>query len=147
MVRPLILWMIGGLIYTLLEIVTRGRSHWTMFIVGGLCFYLIGLINEVIPWKMAFWKQCVIGSFVVTGSNLFRLYRKLVAWLERLDYSNMPQSSGTDMLAVSLLWVLVSGIAVILDDHLRYWLFGEESHITSCFRSCVLLFLWQEVTP
>ena len=67
MVRPLILWMIGGLIYTLLEIVTRGRSHWTMFIVGGLCFYLIGLINEVIPWEMAFWKQCIIGSFVVTG--------------------------------------------------------------------------------
>ena len=42
----------GGSIYVLLELVLRGRSHWTMFLLGGLCFVLIGLLNEVIPWEM-----------------------------------------------------------------------------------------------
>ena len=128
MVRPLILWMIGGLIYTLLEIVTRGRSHWTMLIVGGLCFYLIGLINEVIPWEMAFWKQCIIGSFVVTGIEfvsgcIVNLWLGWNVW----DYSHLPLNLlGQICLPFSLLWVLVSGMAVILDDYLRYWLFKEE---------------------
>ena len=30
-VRPLVLWGIGGLLYVLCELVFRGRSHWTMF--------------------------------------------------------------------------------------------------------------------
>ena len=45
-VRPLILFGIGGTIYVLIELIARGRSHWTMFFVGGLAFYLIGCINE-----------------------------------------------------------------------------------------------------
>ena len=44
--RPLILFVIGGLIYILIELVARGRTHWTMFIVGGVAFFLIGCINE-----------------------------------------------------------------------------------------------------
>ena len=43
------------------------------------------------------------------------------------DYSHMPFNLlGQICLPFSLLWVLVSGIAVILDDYLRYWLFREE---------------------
>lgn len=34
--RPLILFGIGGLIYVLIELIARGRSHWSMFIVGRL---------------------------------------------------------------------------------------------------------------
>lgn len=49
--RPLVLIGIGGLLYVLIELAFRGRSHWTMFLVGGLCFWLIGLINEVIPGR------------------------------------------------------------------------------------------------
>ena len=33
-VRPLILFGIGGTIYVLIELIARGRSHWTMFFVG-----------------------------------------------------------------------------------------------------------------
>ena len=77
---------------------------------------------------MAFWKQCIIGSFVVTGIEfvsgcIVNLWLGWNVW----DYSNMPLNLlGQICLPFSLLWVLVSGIAVILDDHLRYWLFGEE---------------------
>ena len=50
--KPFILITIGGLIYSLIEIIYRGYTHWSMVIVGGLAFYLIGRINEHIEWDM-----------------------------------------------------------------------------------------------
>ena len=38
-----------------------------MFLLGGLCFVLIGLLNEVIPWEMPLPLQGVIGSAIVTA--------------------------------------------------------------------------------
>ena len=42
----------GGCLYVVLELLWRGRSHWTMFLLGGVCFVLIGLFNEDIPSAM-----------------------------------------------------------------------------------------------
>ena len=33
----LFLWAVGGCLYYTFEIVFRGFSHWTMFVLGGLC--------------------------------------------------------------------------------------------------------------
>ena len=62
-----VLAAVGGSVYVLLELALRGRSHWTMFLLGGLCFVLIGLINEVIPWETPLLLQGVIGSAIVTA--------------------------------------------------------------------------------
>ena len=99
-----------------------------MIIVGGICFYLIGLINEVIPWEMEIWKQCVIGSLVVTAVEfvsgcIINLWLGWGVW----DYSDMPFNIlGQVCLPFSALWVLLSALAIILDDYLRYWLYHEE---------------------
>lgn len=127
-IRPLILIGIGGLIYVLIELAFRSRSHWTMFIVGGLCFWLIGLINEVIPWEMSFWKQCIIGAVIVTAVEFLAgcIINLGLGW-NVWDYSNMPFNVfGQICLPFSLLWILLSAVAIVLDDHLRYWIYGEE---------------------
>ena len=119
---------VGGMLYALFEIGFRGYTHWTMIIVGGICFYLIGLINEVIPWEMEIWKQCVIGSLVVTAVEfvsgcIINLWLGWGVW----DYSDMPFNIlGQVCLPFSALWVLLSALAIILDDYLRYWLYHEE---------------------
>lgn len=126
--RPLLLIGIGGLLYVLIEMVFRGRSHWTMFLVGGLCFWLIGLINEVLPWEMPLWKQCIIGAVIVTAME-FLAGCVINLWLgwDVWDYSNMPFNVlGQICLPFSLLWILLSSVAIVLDDHLRYWMYGEE---------------------
>ena len=64
--RPLILFGIGGLIYVLIELIARGRSHWSMFVVGGLAFFLIGCINEKCR-KMPLVRQMLIGAIVITA--------------------------------------------------------------------------------
>lgn len=48
--KEAVLALIGGSIYVFIELVWRGYSHISMFILGGVCFVIIGLINELFPW-------------------------------------------------------------------------------------------------
>ena len=126
--RPLILICIGGLLYILIEILFRGHSHWTMFCVGGLCFWLIGLLNEILPWEMPLWKQGIVGAVIVTtvefiSGCIINLWLGWNVW----NYSDMPFNLlGQICLPFSIAWVGLALVAIILDDYLRYWLFNEE---------------------
>ena len=126
--KELFLAVTGGLLYIILELVWRGHSHWTMFVLGGLCFALIGLINELIPWCMPLWKQALIGTVIITGQEfltgcIVNLWLGWNVW----DYSDMPLNLlGQICVPYILLWVPVSLIAIILDDWLRYWMFDED---------------------
>lgn len=55
-IKYLFLFTSGGMLYNIIEITFRGWTHWTMFILGGLCFILLGLINEISPWTVPLWK-------------------------------------------------------------------------------------------
>lgn len=126
--KYLILFDIGGLLYITMELAWRGWSHWTMFILGGLCFVCLGLINEVIPWEMPLWQQILIGASIVTGLEflagcIVNLWLDWDIW----DYSNMPGNIlGQICPQYFVLWLLVSLAGIVLDDWLRYWWFHEE---------------------
>lgn len=126
--KALILATIGGVVYASMELAFRGRTHWTMAVLGGVLFVVIGLFNEVLPWEMSLTLQAVLGSLVVTGVELvagivLNCWLGLAIW----DYSNLPFNLwGQICLPFSALWVLLAGVAVVLDDWLRYWMFGED---------------------
>lgn len=123
-----ILFLIGGFLYVVVENLWRGHSHWTMFILGGICFVLLGIINEVIPWCMDLWKQIIIGTITITLLEfvvgcIVNLWLGWNVW----DYSNVPLNIlGQICLPYMILWVPISLAGIVLDDYLRYWIFGEE---------------------
>lgn len=125
--RPLILFGIGGLIYILIELIARGRTHWSMFLVGGLAFFLIGCINEKYR-NMPMIPQMVIGAVVITGLEflcgcIVNLWLGWNVW----DYSNMSFNLlGQICLPFTLLWFFLSGAAVVVDDFIRHLLWKEE---------------------
>ena len=124
----LALFLIGGAAYFGIECLWRGWSHWTMFILGGLCFVIIGGLNEFYGWEMPFWKQCLIGAAVITALEFAvgMIVNKWLGWAI-WDYSNLPLNICAQIcLPFSLIWVALSGVAIIVDDYLRYWFFGEE---------------------
>lgn len=127
-VRPLILFGIGGLLYYVIEILWRGYSHWTMFLLGGFCFVLIGLINEIFTFQIPIVKQMLISTVIITVAEfmcgcIVNLWLGWGIW----DYSELPMNIlGQICLPYSILWFFLSLIAIILDDYLRNWLFGEE---------------------
>ncbi len=99
-----------------------------MFLVGGLCFWLIGLINEIMPWEMPLWRQCIIGAAIITAVE-FAAGCVINLWLgwDVWDYSNLPFNVlGQVCLPFMALWFFLSAVGIALDDYLRYWLFGEE---------------------
>lgn len=127
--KMIVLLLIGGTVYLCIEVLWRGYSHWTMALVGGLCFIAIGAINEYIPWEMGFVQQCFIGACNVTGIE-FVAGLILNVWLELgiWDYSNLPFNiMGQVCLPFFFAWVALSAVAIVVDDYLRYWLFNEEN--------------------
>ena len=127
-VKYLVLLVVGGIIYYTIETLFRGYSHWSMFVVGGLCLIGCGLINELFSWETPFWLQCIVSSLIITtlefiAGCIVNLWLGWGVW----DYSTMPFNLlGQICLPFSLIWVFLGGLAVVLDDWLRHWLFKEE---------------------
>ena len=128
-----VLFVIGGGLYTIIEVVWRALrgstpTHWSMFIVGGLAFVLIGGINEFLTYDMPLVFQCAVGAVIVTGLEfvagcILNLWLKLNVW----DYSTMPGNVlGQICPQFMAAWFLLTGVAILLDDYIRYWFFDEE---------------------
>lgn len=113
MLKELSLFTIGGGGYVTLELLYRQRSHWTMFVLGGLCFSLIGHLGHQRP-RPPLPAQMVAGSGICTaGELLFGMIfnRGYTIW----DYRDLPLNyHGQISLVFSLVWIPVSLLAAVL---------------------------------
>ena len=122
------LWLWGGFIYYCIELAWRGFSHPSMFIVGGVCFVLIGGVNNYLPWRMGLVWQALIGAAAVTavefvGGLIINRWLGLGVW----DYSGVPGNIlGQVCLPYFFAWIVLSVVGIFLDDYLRWKLYGEE---------------------
>ena len=119
----IILFLIGGRLYTWIEILWRGGTHWSMFILGGICFVIMGLLNEYrFEWNESLVKQCVMSAVIITVLEFFTgiLLNIALKW-NVWDYSNMPFNLyGQICMPFFFLWILLSAVGIILDDWIRY---------------------------
>lgn len=123
-----ILGWFGGSTYCSLEVIFRGRSHWSMVVLAFILFLLIGNLNNLFPWEMSLAKQGVIGACMVTVLEFITgcIVNIWLGW-NVWDYSNMPLNIlGQVCLPFSLLWILLSIVCIIVDDYLRYLMFNEQ---------------------
>lgn len=86
--RYLCLFLVGGLAYVAMEILYRGRSHYSMFLAGGLCVVLIRLFCGRMR---GFLLRCLVGGIIITSVELvfgifFNLWLGMGVW----DYSHLP---------------------------------------------------------
>jgi uncharacterized membrane protein len=122
------LFGIGGIAYIVFEFFIRGHSHWTMFILGGICFILLGLVNQIITWEMPLILQMLIGSAIITTlefivGSIVNIRLGWAVW----NYSQLPFNyKGQICLKFSMIWFLMSSVGIILDDWARYLFFGED---------------------
>lgn len=124
--KETIIFVIFGFLYICLELLYRGRTHISMFFVGGLCGVLIGLINDNTP-DMPLFYQCILGTTIVTliefiSGCYLNIYLGLGVW----DYSHVPFNFlGQVCLPFSIIWMLLSIPVIYLDDYLKNKLLKE----------------------
>lgn len=134
-IKYLTLLLIGGVAYYCIEILARGFSHWTMFFVGGICFILIGIINEITPKMPLVW-QMILSAVIITAVEfvsgcILNIWLGLDIW----DYSDETFNLiGQISLKHSIYWFFLSSIGIIVDDYIRYFLFGEEKPKYTLFK-------------
>ena len=121
-----LLFFIGGRLYTWIEILWRGYTHFSMFILGGGGFVVLGLLNEYkIPWHWCLLRQSVVGACIITGLEfltgcIVNLWLGWGVW----DYSDLPFNLyGQICLYYFLLWIPLSMAGIVLDDWIRYLIY------------------------
>ena len=121
------IFLMGGIIYMIMEMLWRGRTHISMGILGGICVVLIGIINEIY-YDIPLLYQAPLGSIIITILEYISGYiLNITLGLNIWDYSDLPFNvNGQVCLYYSLLWMVLSMVASVIDDVIRQRIFGEE---------------------
>ena len=113
--KAAVLFYLGGSAYMTLEYLWRGRSHGSMFLLGGLCFSLMGPLYRKLPGVPLAVKQ-VLGAGMVTALELLTgllVNREFTVW----DYRSLPFNfHGQICLNYSLLWMPLTLFGMWLND-------------------------------
>lgn len=126
--RYLIIFTVGAAGYGTIELLWRGRTHWSMLIAGGVCFILFTAIGRRMKSQPLLYK-CVLGSMAVTVVELvfgcvFNLWLKQGVW----DYSNLPLNVGGQIcLLYSVLWGILSAVFVPFAQRFEQYLQNKKS--------------------
>ena len=112
--KYVLLFIIGGIGYGLIEIAFRGFTHWSMIITGGSAFISIYLINKAFP-NTSILSKSVMGCLLITlleftvGLIVNKVYTFGV-W----DYTGIPGNIlGIVSINFSLCWFGIS-FAILL---------------------------------
>lgn len=102
--------VIGGAGYCLIEILWRGRTHYSMFFAGAIVLSSFLYISQ--SFSVPLWAKCLIGTAIITAIEFvlgvwFNIVLKEGVW----DYSNMPFNIlGQICLPFSAAWFVLSGV-------------------------------------
>lgn len=124
----LFLWGIGGMFYYAFELLFRGFSHWTMFVLGGVCMVFFAFQGRASRFREPLWKQVLRCTLFVTSCEFItgivvNKWLMLGVW----DYSNQPfQLFGQICLPFAIIFSGLCAIGIPLSGYLLYKFFSEE---------------------
>ena len=119
--KKVVFFSSGGVGYGIIELIWRGRTHWTMLIAGGVCFVIFSVISEQFKKHTYICKTalCALGVTLVelVFGVVFNVILKMNVW----DYSKMPFNLfGQVCLLYTLLWGVLGAAFLPLADFLNH---------------------------
>ena len=112
------LFSLGGLAYCGLELLWRGRTHYSMFLAGGTSLLLLGKLNRTEP-KLPLFLRAVVGSGIITMVELSAgliFNRSYTVWDYRDQWGNWL---GQICPLFSLLWIGIAALVLLIYDPLE----------------------------
>ena len=125
--ESLVLWVLGGSIYYSIERIFRGFSHWSMFVLGGLCLVFFAWQGILVKWEDPLWMQVIRCTVFVTAGEFITgiIVNKWFQW-NVWDYSDQPlQLFGQICIPFMILFSGLCVIGIFLSAYLLYWCYGE----------------------
>lgn len=103
-----------------IELLWRCHTHWSMGVIGGLCFVLIGLLDELQDHPPML-LQMIQGMCIVTAIELVSgVVLNIILGLGIWDYSNMPGNIlGQVCPQFMAAWFFLSAAAVKIENLLH----------------------------
>lgn len=97
-------FLMGYFIYSMIEIIYRGSTHWTMALTGGIVMAVLYALNR--RQTMTLIKSCIIGAVIITAIELIvGVTVNLIMGWHVWDYSSMPMNfMGQICLPFSMAW-------------------------------------------
>ncbi|MBE6711113.1 MAG: hypothetical protein J6C42_14200 [Clostridia bacterium] len=122
-------FLAGGVIYSLIELLWRGFTHWSMTLAGGVCVLLIHCFNQRMR-KRSMALRCGVGCAVITAVEFAAgvLVNLVLGW-NVWDYSAMYGNVlGQICPAFSCMWFLISFPACGFSSLARWFFDGIETN-------------------
>ncbi|MBQ2824611.1 MAG: hypothetical protein IJF18_08555 [Oscillospiraceae bacterium] len=110
-----VVFLFGGILYSMIEICFRGHTHWSMTLTGGMCLVIMYRHFEAYPFESMLAK-CLFGAMVITALEFAVgcVVNLMLGW-NVWDYSSRPFNiMGQVCLLFSAMWFLLSVPAVYL---------------------------------
>lgn len=120
-----VIFYIGGMFYCAVELLWRGWTHGSMFLLGAVCFYLVGGMNR--RWNAPIVVQMAVGALIVTFFEFWTGVLVNLTWhMNVWSYAGVPFNfKGQICLPFTLLWFSLCGIGILAEDGLRRALFRQ----------------------
>ncbi len=111
----------GGIGYGVIELLWRGRTHWTMILAGGICFVFFSKIADKYKKRRLIFKATLCALGVTAVELLFGIVFNLIFKMNIWDYSNMPLNIlGQVCPLYTLFWGVLGCAFIPLADYLNY---------------------------
>lgn len=115
-----VFFIIGGLGYAIIELLWRGRTHWSMMLAGGICFILFSVIAEKLRGQRLLYKAIFCALAVTAVEFIFGIVFNIILKMQVWDYSGVPLNFlGQICLLYTVIWGILGLIFVPLADFLN----------------------------
>ncbi len=116
----LVLFGFGAIGYAIIEILWRGRTHWSMMLAGGISFLGLSKISEKLKKSCLFVKAIAGCVFITTIEYIFGILFNIILKRKVWDYSKMPLNvSGQICALYSFFWFILSFLFIPLSDKIK----------------------------
>lgn len=115
-----VIFGLGAMGYGAIELIWRGRTHWSMLAAGGLSFLTLSKISNVFKKASLFTKAIIGSAFITAIEYIFGLIFNIILKRNVWDYSEMPLNiNGQVCPLYSFFWLLLSFLFIPLADKIR----------------------------
>ncbi len=116
----LTIFAVGAIGYSLIEILWRGRTHWSMALAGGISFLGLSKISKILKKSNLFIKALVGCGFITTLEYIFGIIFNVILKRKIWDYSRMPFNiSGQVCALYSFFWLILSFLFIPISDKIQ----------------------------